>query len=1660
MSQNALEHIQRADAAPTFDVLTFIEQHEAEQIAYGIYDVTMTGREVIEGYRPSNGGNLPEGDRTAMLIDVLRQLVEEAHIIRFDAATAVEDWVFRSRIAETVRLLTRLKQRIVGWDSAKARHRVSSGKRLVEDVKFQVAARRVPRRDLPAQTCLHTSLRDTDERRRAVDILIQVITRHLPKLQQMSGFQRRSLESILQAVELEDPRGIERGVVVTASTGAGKTYAFFLPVLAKLVLERCLREQVGVKAICIYPRVALSENQLTDFVEALFHLNQVLLEQHLPPVTIGIESGAAVYQSSDFQRTHQQQRESLARMRGWVYSEEHGGYLAPFAYCVGTSDQACERTPQRLLVNPNQTDVLYCPVCNTRYPFIRFARDMMRQHPPDILIATTESLNRRLLASEYQYLFGTDHFAAPSVIMLDEIHLQTSTAGTQVALLLRRLLGRIRLGKEERGDRSNLAFVGLSATIAQPIQFLADLTGMPVTRISEVRPLDDELEVIGAERFIFVRAEDSEDTAVISTLIQTAMCVLHTMPQPPMGSNLPRYRTFGFVQSLDVVGRWLYQMQDAEKAKSYQVQERRDQRAAGRSVDRLSIRSVPLFWYRYPPLNRQLFPNFFGMQTNTSCNCEHDGPDSNCRFFQAGECWWVLSQRGKALQTPLHIKRKSGSDRATPIEPDDDLIITTSALEVGYDDEALMCVIQYTAPSNVASFVQRKGRGGRKVGTRPIVVTVLSPYKSTDLFLFRNQHLLTEPTFRKLPLNAQNRYLQRIHGFYALFDWLAYRANRAGLALNFDRLNYAGFTYLLEQGADVDVLLAFKDYLRHTFDMSNETLQRVLTEDDGLLVQIFGDGLVKQAYSKLIRDAEPHIITRDILRTHVPENLFSDINLPEVQVDYRPDDRREQKRLNAESISLALSETIPGNVTFRGGQGATWVPPIWIDFDTPLIALTTYYDVEPIRRQPNTVNLPGRALRLVGISPHQTRELSLYRPTAIKPVQFSRDHEHAFWYADPETGQLQEHRDKQQAGQIVQQLAHSTSAFPISASSITEERTTPTRAYTFDPRHPSIALDPLGKELIGQIVLHSDETANMNLLVVHRIIMGSQYTLKFHESVEDERRGVIGFCADEASTTNCALGYEMRTEGLVIDLNPHVFDQLPTSPLIEARQRTSATRHCFITELTVEYSENFFAAEHLADVLLTIVDRWCYGEGGILDGLRSWFSVNNGVFNRRLIETIGDIHQLSEKKAKAVHQLLADDRYLTLFLDTYRDAQPGGRLYQQYLRDTFQYTVLVALKQMAQEVAGVEALNYVAAWTELQADFEGRAADRLWLYEIGMGGIGVMRATHDLLRNAPDRLWAELSHKLTRCPTAQEEALLRHLLAQPEPWLETCEQLVGQVTLAQHAGQREHALEALLGAVRRQLGVPVSPEQTRGLLRVFIPDYVQEVDGQRLINWRIFREINLLFLPYCTRILGREPSFVEARALLYRIIKDSVQSGQPYLYPEVQRLLRLYEEEYGPAPTNPTQRTSFEREVRQAFENAIERRLLLTCRGACPTCLDDRSGEIESPTMARMILSRSLLAAWVDQVRSSQTLRPGPVDDLAQIAEQLQQIFERGSKVAYLRAPGDQLGALCTAISYLTDAGVDTTLGLVYPMITDVQTIFADDSSQRPMIEVTVRPIE
>jgi hypothetical protein len=107
-----------------------------------------------------------------------------------------------------------------------------------------------------------------------------------------------------------------------------------------------------------------------------------------------------------------------------------------------------------------------------------------------------------------------------------------------------------------------------------------------------------------------------------------------------------------------------------------------------------------------------------------------------------------------------------------------------------------------------------------------------------------------------------------------------------------------------------------------------------------------------------------------------------------------------------------------------------------------------------------------------------------------------------------------------------------------------------------------------------------------------------------------------------------------------------------------------------------------------------------------------------------------------------------------------------------------------------------------------------------------------------------------------------------------------------------------------------------------------------------------------------------------------------------------------------------------------------------------------------------MLLSRPLLSSWLQQSRGGQTI---DLDRSANSAEMLtdriRELLERGNRTIYLRAASGQLSALCAAVSYLSDAGVDTQLGMIYPMITDITTVFPEEPAAAPMVELTIRPI-
>ena len=348
-------------------------------------------------------------------------------------------------------------------------------------------------------------------------------------------------------------------------------------------------------------------------------------------------------------------------------------------------------------------------------------------------------------------------------------------------------------------------------------------------------------------------------------------------------------------------------------------------------------------------------------------------------------------------------------------------------MEVGYDDPDIMCIFQYQSPMNIASFTQRKGRAGRSIRNRPISVAVLSPYRTKDVYYYRNHHILIEPSFEKLPLNVENKAIRKIHGFYAILDLLAFerRNNDSDFPERVNRNNIYDLEEVTRNRA------RFEKYLRRLFDykVNDKDLEEIFSLVNELIGRLNSLNLDKPV--------EPHKILDDYL----PENLFSSINLPEVDIyEYNVYDGDEEWRKDWEcslkpnrpegfmtilesgsghcpksylcghrscspkllegnvDINLALSEASISNVTFRWENIAFWIPPYDMAQDQPSplkqMNMQNNWLIRPRHRNTNQFNIRSKLIpeTLKDIVPRISNgaqdSLPVIRPDVIRVAKF------------------------------------------------------------------------------------------------------------------------------------------------------------------------------------------------------------------------------------------------------------------------------------------------------------------------------------------------------------------------------------------------------------------------------------------------------------------------------------------------------------------------------------------------------------------------------------------------------------------------------------------------------------------------------------------------
>ena len=297
-----------------------------------------------------------------------------------------------------------------------------------------------------------------------------------------------------------------RHVVITSGTGSGKTEAFLLPVLARLVIEsrswtRPHATETGptwwtgsdayapqrgegahsrppaVRALILYPMNALVEDQLMRLRAALDSdaARSWLNEQRVgnrfffgrytgrTPISARRSSAAARELREVLQQIDHLQRRLAARIRQSAgLSPGDPQYVDPQSlFFLPRLDGAEMRS--RWDMQAAAPDILI-----TNYSMLNIA--MMRDREDSIFEQT-----RQWLAADPSHVF---------TLVIDEMHSYRGTPGTEVAYLLRKLFGR--LGLDTRPQQLSIVAASASLEPERDRPFLAEFFGQDEGRFSVI----------------------------------------------------------------------------------------------------------------------------------------------------------------------------------------------------------------------------------------------------------------------------------------------------------------------------------------------------------------------------------------------------------------------------------------------------------------------------------------------------------------------------------------------------------------------------------------------------------------------------------------------------------------------------------------------------------------------------------------------------------------------------------------------------------------------------------------------------------------------------------------------------------------------------------------------------------------------------------------------------------------------------------------------------------------------------------------------------------------------------------------------------------------------------------------------------------------------
>lgn len=289
-----------------------------------------------------------------------------------------------------------------------------------------------------------------------------------------------------------------RNPVITSGTGSGKTESFLLPVMLRLASEAnqwseqpppnrwwqdrkwspsiSLRSgetrPAAIRAMVLYPTNALVEDQMSRLRKTIHRLRArgyPLWFGRLTGATLGSvkppDTPAGAAETAEEVRSIDDERQQM--IRALTLDPE-------IALLEGTARDKAIDSRLALFADPSQGEIV------TRW-------DMVTA-PPDLLVTNFSMLNAILMRQAEAPMFRQTRQwldADPSrnvfTLVIDELHLQRGTAGSEVAMVTRTLLDRLGL----TADDPQLRVIATSASLTDGARdYLSQFFGLPSSSFS------------------------------------------------------------------------------------------------------------------------------------------------------------------------------------------------------------------------------------------------------------------------------------------------------------------------------------------------------------------------------------------------------------------------------------------------------------------------------------------------------------------------------------------------------------------------------------------------------------------------------------------------------------------------------------------------------------------------------------------------------------------------------------------------------------------------------------------------------------------------------------------------------------------------------------------------------------------------------------------------------------------------------------------------------------------------------------------------------------------------------------------------------------------------------------------------------------------------